>query len=57
MALEDVDSAYAAYRALVETPGIEEMGYVEALGVAGVASPFEEEAHNNVSELLKKLMQ
>lgn len=57
MALDDIDAAYTAYRALVETPGIEEMGYVEALGVAGVANPFEEEAHNNVSELLKKLMQ
>ena len=57
MALEDIDAAYATYRALVETTGIEEMGYVEALAVAGVASPFEEEAHKNVVNLLKKLMQ
>ena len=56
MALEDVDAAYAAYRALVETPGIEEMGYVEALTVAGVASPFEQSSHSKIAKLIDNLL-
>ena len=54
MALEDTDAAYAAYRALVETEGIEDMGYVEALGAAGVVSPFEESAHKKIAALIDK---
>ncbi len=52
MALEDTDSAYAAYRALVETEGIEDMGYVEALKAAGVASPFDESSHKKIAALI-----
>jgi oligoendopeptidase F len=57
MALEDTDAAYAAYRALVETGGIDEMGYVEALGAAGVISPFDENAHRNVASLVNKFLE
>jgi oligoendopeptidase F len=56
MALEDVDAAYASYRALVETPGIEEMGYVEALTAAGVASPFEQSSHSKIAKLIDDLL-
>lgn len=56
MALEDPDAAMAAYRALVETEGIDEMGYVEALSVAGVVSPFDENAHRNVGSLISKFL-
>lgn len=56
MALEDPDAAMAAYRALVETSGIEDMGYVEALGVAGVISPFDESAHRNIASLIDKFL-
>ena len=56
MALEDTDAAYAAYRALVETEGIEDMGYVEALGAAGIVSPFEESAHQKIAALIDKFL-
>lgn len=56
MALEDTDAAYAAYRALVETEGIDEMGYVEALTVAGVVSPFDENSHRNIASLIDKFL-
>ena len=56
MVLEDVDSAYAAYQALVETDGIEEMGYVEALAVAGVASPFDQSSHSKIAKLIDELL-
>ena len=56
MALEDSDAAMTAYRALVETEGIDEMGYVEALGAAGVISPFDENAHRNVASLIDKFL-
>lgn len=55
MALEDTDAAYTAYRALVETEGIDEMGYVEALAAAGVASPFDKEAFTNINSLILEL--
>lgn len=55
MVLEDEDAAYAAYQALVETPGIEDMGYVEALAAAGVASPFDESSHKKVAKLINDL--
>jgi oligoendopeptidase F len=56
MALEDTDAAIAAYRALVETDGIDEMGYVEALTVAGVANPFEEQSHRKIANLIDKFI-
>ena len=56
MALEDSDAAMAAYRALVETEGIDEMGYVEALTVAGVVSPFDENSHRNIASLIDKFL-
>lgn len=56
-ALEDIDAAYDSYRALVETDGIEDMGYVEALTAAGVASPFDEMSHKKISDLIKKFLQ
>ena len=56
MALEDTDAAYAAYMALVETEGIDEMGYVEALAAAGVMSPFTEDAHRNVATVIDKFL-
>ncbi len=56
MALEDTDAAYAAYRALVETEGIEDMGYVEALQAAGVASPFDENSHRKIATLIDNLI-
>jgi oligoendopeptidase F len=55
MVLEDEEAAYAAYQALVETPGIEEMGYVEALTAAGIASPFDESSHKKVAKLINDL--
>ena len=57
MAIDDTDAAYAAYIALVETEGIEDMGYVEALQVAGVISPFEEDAHKNINAILKTFLE
>ena len=56
MALEDPDAAMTAYRALVETAGIEDMGYVEALGAAGVVSPFNESSHRNIASLIDKFL-
>ena len=56
MALEDTDAAYASYRALVETDGIEDMGYIEALTVAGVASPFDESTHKKIASLIDTLI-
>ena len=56
MALEDPDAAMTAYRALVETAGIEDMGYVEALGAAGVVSPFDESSHRNIASLIDKFL-
>jgi hypothetical protein len=56
MALEDTDAAYAAYMALVETEGIEDMGYVEALKAAGVASPFDETSHKKIAALIDSFM-
>ncbi len=56
MALEDPAAAMAAYQALVETPGIDEMGYVEALTAAGVANPFVESSHKKVADLIKKFL-
>ena len=56
MALEDTDAAMAAYRALVETDGIDEMGYVEALTAAGVANPFEEQSHRKIANLIDKFI-
>lgn len=56
MVLEDEEAAYAAYRALVETEGIEEMGYVEALEVAGVPSPFDESTHTKIAKLIDELI-
>ena len=55
MVLENEEAAYAAYRALVETPGIEEMGYVEALAAAGITSPFDESSHKKVAKLINDL--
>ena len=57
MATSDLDAAYEAYIALVETPGIEDMGYVEALTAAGIVSPFTEEAHRNVKVFIKQFTQ
>lgn len=57
MALEDIDAAYAAYQALVETPGIDEMGYVEALTAAGVASPFDQKSHKKIADLIDDLLE
>lgn len=54
MALEDSDAAMAAYMALVETEGIEDMGYVEALTAAGVANPFDEQSHRKIASLIDK---
>ena len=56
MAMEDTDAAYAAYRALVETEGIEDMGYVEALTAAGVASPFDEYSHKRIASLIDSFL-
>ncbi len=56
MALEDTEAAYAAYTALVETEGIEDMGYVEALEAAGVVSPFSEAAHQRIAALIATLI-
>ena len=56
MALEDPDAAMTAYRALVETAGIEDMGYVEALDAAGVVSPFNESSHRNIASLIDKFL-
>ena len=56
MALEDADVAMATYRALVEIDGIEDMGYVEALGAAGVVNPFDEDAHRNIATLIDKFL-
>ena len=53
---EGTDAAHASYRALVETEGIEDMGYVEALGVAGIVSPFEESAHKKIAALIDTLI-
>lgn len=57
MATSDIDAAYEAYIALVETPGIEDMGYVEALTAAGIVSPFTEEAHRNIKVFIKQFTQ
>ena len=56
MALENPEAAMTAYRALVETDGIEDMGYVEALIAAGVPNPFDENSHRNIAKLVDKFL-
>ena len=42
--------------ALVETEGIEDMGYVEALTAAGVANPFDEQSHRKIASIINKFI-